>query len=806
MRTLAAGWAALAVAVAVAAVAGAAPHTPYLRHVPYFCQMDNALDPGGSCQNTSMAMVLAYYGAGITPDTITARWGTDRAKTVGGWQDTFNELAAEHGLPVRDAGISDGRISQVRRQLEAGYPVVVHGAFGSGGHLVVLLGFDGDSYYVHDPAGDWLLGHPSGRYSRYPREAVERTIANASGWIRFHELRALPGKPSVTGAALPDSVVSGETVQVEAALQVSLGDGAGHLVADLSALGGPAAAELPLEADGRRTLQVAFAAAGQGLADVWVRAPASGDSVLAGTVAVLALVDEVVFGDEVGGAWASALAEGTSLSVSGERAAAGGASLALTGKGFELVLRPERPIPMHGFARLRLAFHPGEAQVFGDSLLAVFVNGDIRAHAILHGYGAPQRIDPERREWQVVEVPMSELAHVEEPLESLHLLGRYSGTVYVDDVRLEAARPSPLAVAWAAPPPDTLVAGQAVELVARVRVTRQADAASLPQLVADLSALGGGPAVPLRPGGGGLWELRQTLRPQVANGVHLAAVRASQADGSLTHVVELAHPVTVLPATDAVLFDEALRWEPAYLYSCQVALAEEPVLAGQRSLAVTAEQFTLDLAPPEPVEPAGYRALQLSFHRGSATAPSRAAFTLFVNGDERTAVKLLGGGEPGAAVDLERDGWQTVEVPLAAFGEFEGPIRSLRLLGNLCGTFYLDEIRLVAERLGSPPVTAVSGAEPQPATFALDPCYPNPFNSAVTIAFALDRAGWAEVAVYNSLGQRVRLLLAGELVAGAHQVHWDGVDDGGQRAATGAYYARLHTAAAAATEPLLLLR
>ena len=33
-------------------------------NVPYFCQWDNALYPGGSCNLTSAAMVLEYFGKG----------------------------------------------------------------------------------------------------------------------------------------------------------------------------------------------------------------------------------------------------------------------------------------------------------------------------------------------------------------------------------------------------------------------------------------------------------------------------------------------------------------------------------------------------------------------------------------------------------------------------------------------------------------------------------------------------------------------------------------------------------------------
>ena len=59
--------------------------TSYIEGVPYFYQYANSIHPGGSCQNTSMAMVLGFYGAAEeTPDAISTHHGTQRAQTVAG--------------------------------------------------------------------------------------------------------------------------------------------------------------------------------------------------------------------------------------------------------------------------------------------------------------------------------------------------------------------------------------------------------------------------------------------------------------------------------------------------------------------------------------------------------------------------------------------------------------------------------------------------------------------------------------------------------------------------------------------------
>ena len=58
-----------------------------IENVPYFYQYNNSVDPGGSCQNTCMAMILKYYGAdGVTPDLLNNKWGTAYAQSVSGFQ------------------------------------------------------------------------------------------------------------------------------------------------------------------------------------------------------------------------------------------------------------------------------------------------------------------------------------------------------------------------------------------------------------------------------------------------------------------------------------------------------------------------------------------------------------------------------------------------------------------------------------------------------------------------------------------------------------------------------------------------
>ena len=79
-----------------------------------------------------------------------------------------------------------------------------------------------------------------------------------------------------------------------------------------------------------------------------------------------------------------------------------------------------------------------------------------------------------------------------------------------------------------------------------------------------------------------------------------------------------------------------------------------------------------------------------------------------------------------------------------------------------------------------------------PSAFTLGANYPNPFNPATTIPLAVPaEAGDVDVTIYNVLGQPVRQVWTGPLVAGEHRLAWDGRDAQGQPVAAGVYVYRL---------------
>ena len=123
--------------------------------VPFFYQFDNALSPGATCQNTAVAMVLAYLGWSGTPDDLTAAYGRRMAQSPAGLAELFNIYARRMGTVKRLRPVTNGTFAGLKSELDRGHPVIIHGYFTSSGHVAVVVGYDSTGYYLNDPAGEW---------------------------------------------------------------------------------------------------------------------------------------------------------------------------------------------------------------------------------------------------------------------------------------------------------------------------------------------------------------------------------------------------------------------------------------------------------------------------------------------------------------------------------------------------------------------------------------------------------------------------------------------------------------------------
>ena len=361
--------------------------------------------------------------------------------------------------------------------------------------------------------------------------------------------------------------------------------------------------------------------------------------------------------------------------------------------------------------------------------------------------------------------------------------------------RIEA---SPLQGTWESPPPDTLLTGATLSLRSTIRLRRQVEGAEEAQLTADLSALDGPEALPLQRIGDQTYRLEADLSTGEHNGRKKLVVHLAQGD----EATKLVHSIVVLPREDQVLFADELVWDQGKLYSSELDPTHtDTVFAGQRAMRVEARGFTIEFLSRAPVGPVGYTALRMALHPGTAVGGFRPSLAWLVNGDFDNRLDLTD------QLDWELDQWQVLEVSLDGL-DSDDLIESLRFIGTLRGTFYIDDIYLVAAQPSSA-ITAVREEDDRiaaPREFALDPNYPNPFNSSTTIRYRLEAPGWVRLDVFDVQGQKVKTLADGYVGPGVYQVEWDGMDASGKSVATGIYLARLQQGTASLVRKMLLLK
>jgi flagellar hook assembly protein FlgD len=111
-----------------------------------------------------------------------------------------------------------------------------------------------------------------------------------------------------------------------------------------------------------------------------------------------------------------------------------------------------------------------------------------------------------------------------------------------------------------------------------------------------------------------------------------------------------------------------------------------------------------------------------------------------------------------------------------------GETAEARVSHGYSGIFALDTVTAVGDDVGGPP---------HATTLAV--IYPNPFNPRATIEFDLAQAGCAELAIFDTRGRLVRIMMSGTQPRGRHRTMWDGRDNAGRAMVTGTYFCRLKT-------------
>jgi len=168
----------------------------------YLCQFDNELHSAGSCNMTSLGMVLKQYGKAQNVPGSYARVsdrllqycdanGFDR-HSLG----VIRNLAVKFGL--KDDASYAHTFDEIKAHLGKGELVIIQGNFTPSGHVIVFCGFNSETgtWVCNDPAGDHTApngyhepGWGSGDHVRYPSEWVHTCAApDGDGKVWAHLL------------------------------------------------------------------------------------------------------------------------------------------------------------------------------------------------------------------------------------------------------------------------------------------------------------------------------------------------------------------------------------------------------------------------------------------------------------------------------------------------------------------------------------------------------------------------------------------------------------------------------------------
>jgi uncharacterized protein YvpB len=160
--------------------------------VPYFSQRDNPRYSWSTCNVTSIAMVLYYYGqrsrnpAQQLEDEL-LQWILDRYGPGAQTNHTYlSQLIRAYGYPTSFA--TTRRWAEIKDEILASRPVVLAGDFTASGHIVTVIGYTSQGYVVNDPWGNALTGYVNteGRKLLYPYSYMDRVAGpDGSVWAHF---------------------------------------------------------------------------------------------------------------------------------------------------------------------------------------------------------------------------------------------------------------------------------------------------------------------------------------------------------------------------------------------------------------------------------------------------------------------------------------------------------------------------------------------------------------------------------------------------------------------------------------------
>lgn len=148
-----------------------------LLNVPYISQWDTTAGYSkNDCIPVSSAMLIAYYKGNITPDQISTKIGVTGLITY----DQIRTALAFFNYKI--LGSTFKTIADLKKSIDSGVPFIAIVHYGdlpnrqdtyTGGHAVVVTGYDDNNIYVNDP-NFWGDRRLEGNNKMYPTTAFDK--------------------------------------------------------------------------------------------------------------------------------------------------------------------------------------------------------------------------------------------------------------------------------------------------------------------------------------------------------------------------------------------------------------------------------------------------------------------------------------------------------------------------------------------------------------------------------------------------------------------------------------------------------
>ncbi|KPQ32244.1 MAG: putative chitinase [Phormidium sp. OSCR] len=195
--------------------------------VPFFTQLDNSNNPHGSCNVTSVAMCMAYFGhpsingSGVQLEDELYQFMLDRGLSRHSPTD-LAQLLQLYGY--QDDFQPDAKWQEVKAWLQQGKPCIVHGWFTASGHIVTIIGYCDRGWLINDPYGKWTANgydtNSSGAGIVYGYQDM-KDICGTDGDLWIHYVDGKPGQspPLPDGTTLAATASSQSSPTAELKLQ-----------------------------------------------------------------------------------------------------------------------------------------------------------------------------------------------------------------------------------------------------------------------------------------------------------------------------------------------------------------------------------------------------------------------------------------------------------------------------------------------------------------------------------------------------------------------------------------------------------